>query len=121
MMFFEIDDYAAMKAALADMCAEFIRDCVPENAVFDCKLVANELLANALRYGGGSARFRAEKRGNEIRIAVKSARDYEPPEKSACSGTDAERGRGLFLVDAIGASRGYDAEEGICVIVKITE
>ena len=39
-MVFVIEDFAAMKAALADMCAEFRRDSVPETSVFDCKLVA---------------------------------------------------------------------------------
>ncbi|MDE5897237.1 MAG: ATP-binding protein [Clostridia bacterium] len=118
-MFFEIDDYTAMKAALAEMCSEFLRDSVPENAVFDCRLVANELLSNALRYGGGAARFRAERRGDRITISVKSSHDFEPPANSSCSGTEAESGRGLFLVDAVSESRLYDREKGICVVLRI--
>ena len=118
-MVFVIEDFAAMKAALADMCAEFSRDSVPETSVFDCKLVANELISNALRYGGGRAKFRVERQGNDVTISVKSFCDFVPPECSSCSGTDAENGRGLFLVDQISESRGYSREEGIYVVMKI--
>ncbi len=119
MMLFEIDGYIALKKALARMCAELTEEHVPEGAVFDCKLIANELLSNALRYGGGSARLRAMREGDCIRISVKSACDFRPPEKSSCSDTDAECGRGLYLVDAVSESRLYDREEGICVVVRI--
>ena len=119
MMLFEIDGYIALKKALADMCAELMEEEVPEGAVFDCKLIANELLSNALRYGGGSARFCATREGDTIRISVKSACDFTPPEKSTCSGTDAECGRGLYIVDAMSESRKYNREDGICVVVKI--
>ena len=119
MMFFEVDGYTALKAALTNMCSEFFKEEVPEDAVFDCKLVANELLSNALRYGGGKARFTAVRKGDEIHIAVKSEKEFEPPEKSVCSGTDAECGRGLYLVDAVSFSRLYTKEDGILVILKI--
>lgn len=121
MMFFQIDDYNGLKAALREMCAEFAEACVPAGAVFDCKLVASELLSNALRYGGGSARFTFERAGDCVRISVKSAEEFIPPERSVCSGATEERGRGLFLVDTIGESRRYSKEEGICVVVRIEE
>lgn len=120
-MFFDIDDFTSLKAALAEMCAVFRDDSVPEGAVFDCKLVAKELLSNALRYGGGSARLKFERADNEIRISVKSAREFEPPKVSVCSDVTAERGRGLYLVDALSDARAYSKEEGICVIVRIME
>ena len=120
-MFFEIDDYNALKAAVTKMCTRFRDESVPEGAVFDCKLVARELLSNALRYGGGSAKFAFERTGNEIRISVKSAVEFEPPTTSTCSEVTAERGRGLYLVDALSAARLYSKEEGICVIVRIME
>ncbi len=118
-MKFEIDDFASMKAALERICAAFEEEEVPEGAVFNCKLVANELLTNALRYGGGRARLQVVRMGSEIRISVKGEIDFVPPEKSSCSGVDAERGRGLYLVDAVSESRLYSKEEGICVTVKI--
>lgn len=121
MMFFEIDDYNALKAALDKMCASFRDEAIPEGAVFDCKLVARELLSNALRYGGGSATLTFERSGDEIRISVKSAVEFEPPKTSVCSDVTAERGRGLYLVDALSAARLYSEEQGICVVVRIVE
>ena len=119
MMNCEVDDFRALRAALEKMCAALERDAVPENAVFDCKLVASELLCNALRYGGGHAAFAAEKRDGEVIIRVRSANSFRPPEHVDCSAVDAEQGRGLFLVDALTVSRTYSEEDGICVIVRI--
>ncbi|MDE6676203.1 MAG: ATP-binding protein [Clostridia bacterium] len=120
-MLFEIENFLMLDDALAKMCAAFREEAIPENAVFDCKLVARELLSNALRYGGGRARFTFERSGEEIHIRVKSATDFVPPKVSVCSDVTAERGRGLYLVDAVSDERAYSKEEGICVIVKIEE
>lgn len=120
-MLFEIDNFLMLDDALAKMCAAFRESQIPEGAVFDCKLVARELLSNALRYGGGSARFSIERKGEEIRISVKSATEFAPPKVSVCSDVTAERGRGLFLVDAVSEARSYSKEEGIIVIVKIED
>ena len=115
----EVDDFRELREALEKMCAALERDAVPANAVFDCKLVASELLCNALRYGGGCTTFCAEKRENEVVIRVRSANNFRPPEHSACSSVDAERGRGMFLVDALTVSRTFSEKDGICVIVRI--
>lgn len=120
-MFFEVDDYNAMKAALRRMCASFAEDAVPENVVFGCKLVANELLSNALRYGGGRASFFVEKENGEIVIRVRSANAFCPPAQSVCSDVTAECGRGLYLVDAFSASRTYSERDGIRVVIRIAD
>lgn len=119
MMKFQVDDQGALKAALEAMCSALERAAVSENAVFDCKLVANELLVNALRHGGGHALFSAEMGVDEIVIRVRSGRPFCPPRAPVCSDVDAECGRGLFLVDALSVSRSYSEEEGISVIVRI--
>ena len=95
------------------------RGTVPENAVFDCKLVANELLINALRHGGGHTLFTAEMQADEVVIRVRSGSSFRPPEKPACSDVNAECGRGLFLVDALSASCSYSETDGICVVIRI--
>ncbi|HIX08699.1 MAG TPA: ATP-binding protein [Firmicutes bacterium] len=115
----EVDDFRALRAALERMCAALEEASVPENAVFDCKLVASELLCNALRYGGGSAAFAAEARDGEVVIRVRSANNFRPPEHVSCSAVDSERGRGLFLVDALTVSRTYSEEDGVCVVIRI--
>ena len=118
-MKFVIEDYNALKRALHEMCAGFAAEDVPEQELFDCKLVADELLSNVLQHGGGKAYFCAAKEGDVIRISVRGAQDFRPPEKSACSGVDAECGRGLFLVDAVCESRDYTDGEGIRVVIRI--
>ena len=119
MMYFEIDGYAALRAALDKLCAELTRGKVPAGKVFDSKLALNELVINALRYGGGRAYVSAERRGQEIRITVRSEIAYCPPEESVCPDSGATRGRGMYLVDALCASRAYNEEEGICIILCI--
>lgn len=118
-MEFEIRNFNALKKALHRMCETLFAENVPEETVFDTKVVATELVSNALQHGGGTAHFKAELSESEIRISVKSAKPFCPPERSVCSPVTAERGRGLFLVDAIGTSRQYSEQEGVCVVVLI--
>ena len=118
-MYFEIDDYNALRQALPEMCNVFTQEALPEDAVFNSRLVATELLSNVLQHGGGRAYFRVQREGSEIRISVKGANDYRPPEKSTLADVNAERGRGLFLVDEYCVCRDYSELEGIRVILKI--
>lgn len=118
-MYFEIDDYSALKAALRNMCIKFSLENVPEETLFDSKLVATELLSNVLQHGGGTAYFRAELHDGKIMLSVRSTNDFRPPEQSSCSEATAERGRGLFLVDTICEDRDYNERDGICVHIRI--
>lgn len=113
-----IHDYNALKNALHTMCTQLEARSVPQEAVFHSKLVADELLSNALQHGGGSASFWMEYDGSEITLSVKGAKAFRPPEHSACSPVEAECGRGLFLVDNFGV-RGYSEERGITVVITI--
>ncbi len=117
-MDFEIDNFNALHAALNEMCADLLSRSVPDEKVFDCKLVATELLSNVLQHGGGKAFFRAGVSGDEIVLSVKSEYDYRPPEYSACAGVLQEYGRGLFLVDCYCVRREYNETEGIKAVIK---
>lgn len=119
MMIFKIDGYNALRVALHQMSVFLQGENLSEGTVFNCKLVADELVSNALQYGGGSAVFSFELCGDTVRIVVKSANEFCPPEESSCSDSFSERGRGLFLVDAVSEERYYSREEGISVIVRI--
>ena len=119
MMVERIQSYDALKKVLLKMCAEIYREEDPEEAVFQGKLVVSELVANALRYGGGEAVLSVRRENAEIRVAVKSKNSFRPPETSRCSSVDEEKGRGLFLVDSFALSRGYSEEEGVCVVLRI--
>ncbi len=114
-----IEDFASLREALGRLCEAL--GGLPEETVFDSRLVANELLSNALRYGGGRARLCYGFGGGEVHISVKSANGFRPPEKTSLSAPLSERGRGLFLVDELVSSRLYDEEEGICVILRFRE
>ncbi len=118
MMSFEIDNFTAIKEALEKMCLHLLDCSVPEERVFDSKVVASELLSNALKHGGGRARFCAELTEEGVLISVKSANYFCPPQASTCSSPSAEGGRGLFLVDAMGTRR-FSEEKGITVIIRL--
>ena len=118
-MKFEIGDYNALRAALARMCAGLAEASVPEGTVFDSKLVANELVINALRYGGGRAYFSFRAGENGVRISVRSEIAFRPPETVSRTDPQAERGRGLYLVDMLAGDRDYSEEEGVIVVVPI--
>ena len=117
-MYFEIGDYNALRKALQEMCVAFGNE-FSEETVFNSKLVATELLSNVLQHGGGRARFRVERAGNEIRICVQSDHPYRPPEKSSCADLYAECGRGLYLVDAYCERRTYSEKDGVTVFLKV--
>ncbi len=114
-----IEDGNALKRALHEMCERLRADMVPEAAVFDCKVVAHELIENALQYGGGKAYFSYERAGRELRVTVRSEISFRPPDVIVRADVEAERGRGLYLVDALSASRKFSEKEGICAIIEI--
>ncbi len=114
-MRFEIDSYASLRGALRTICEGM--GGVSESALFDCKLVIDELVSNVLQHGGGRAYLSVE-RQERIRISVRGENAFRPPERSVLSPLNAERGRGLYLVDALVLSRTYSEEEGIVVLIE---
>ncbi len=114
-----VRSFPALKAEIARMCGALEEMGVPENAVFSSRVVAHELLTNALEYGGGEAVFSFLKEGDEITICVRAKRAFRPPEKAARAELYAERGRGLFLVDALSVRRDYSEEAGIIAVIAI--
>ena len=114
-----VSGYAALKAEIARMCGALKGMGVPENAVFSSRVVAHELLTNALEYGGGEAQFSFRRAGDEITICVQAKRPFRPPEKAARADLYAERGRGLYLVDALSVRRDYSEEAGIIAVIAI--
>lgn len=118
-MEFEITTYGALKEAWACISADL--EGLPEGLVFDSRLALCELVVNALRYGGGRAFVHAERRGGEVLISVRSENGYRPPERSQCPSAESERGRGLFLVDALCAVREFSEEEGVRIVLRPKE
>lgn len=117
-MEFEIDDFFRLKQALLEMCRLFALEQVPKETVFSAKLVADELITNALKHGGGKAFLSVSRGEGEIYLNVKSLKSFSPPEKSVCPDVLSESGRGLFLVDSF-CDKKETTPFGIKVTIKI--
>ena len=104
-MAYEIYDHNSLKAAVEKTCAFLASHAVSEEKVFDCKLVAYELLANTLEHSGGKAWLQVVIEGDKIHVIVRAERTYCPPQRGACPSQEAERGRGLYLVDKLSEAR----------------
>lgn len=118
-MYFEIDNYNALKAALNTLCTRLTQKDVPQETVYESKLVADELLSNALRHGGGKAYFSVCLDGDMISLSVRSLHAFRPPDESVLVNREAENGRGLYIVDRIVETRGYSEEGGTSVVIRI--
>ena len=118
-MYFEIDNYNALKTALNTLCAGLTQQDVPQETVYDSRLVADELLSNALRHGGGKAFFSVDIGDDMISLSVRSLHSFRPPDKSLLSSRESEHGRGLYIVDTIVETRRYSEEGGTSVVIRI--
>lgn len=118
-MRFEACCYEDLRASLRTVCDDLLGKGVAENTVFDSRLVIFELVSNIFQHGGGKAFVTVEADSRAIGISVRGERAFRPPEKSECSPVDAERGRGLFLVDAVASGRSYSEEKGVCVTLPL--
>ena len=122
-MIFEVNDYAALKRAVESFCG-FLRDKqVPEERVFDSRLVVNELIGNILRHSNGKASFQGGIQDGFVEIYIRSTQStaFIPPEKTALPAEiTSEHGRGLFLVDSVSSER-IVLKDGVCVKIRIVK
>jgi anti-sigma regulatory factor (Ser/Thr protein kinase) len=108
-----------MHQSIADFC-RFLSDFgLTEDNIFDCRLVANELLGNVLRHAKTQACFQGDIADGYVQLLVQSNSPFVPPEKSVCSDVYSEHGRGLFLVDSVCAERVYREDGSIVIKIKI--
>ena len=118
-MFIKVDNFIALQTAMERLC-EFLQNRnVPQENVFDSKLVVSELVGNVLKHSRGVATLESEVADGLISIKVSSSTVFIPPEKSVCSDVYAEHGRGLFLVDSVCESRTTTDKGEILVTIKI--
>ena len=119
MLQFEIKDVTAMQNALADFCT-FLNECqVPQERIFDSRLVANELVANVLKHAGEVAWFTGGIKNGFIEVAVRSQNGFYPTRCNVCSDVYSEHGRGLFLVDRLCVERRLGDDGAIVVVLKM--
>lgn len=84
-MFVEVKNFEALRAAMKQLCDFLEERDVPEDSVFDSKLVVSELVSNVLQHSDGTAFLEGEIRGNFIELKVRSTVRFCPPEESCCS------------------------------------
>ena len=117
-MYFEIFDYNTLKSALHNLCRGLREFNVPQDAVCDSKLVADELVSNALQHGGGKAYLTVEVTEDLISLRVKGAYAFSPPDETMMVKVDAERGRGLYIIDALVETRESSFDGGTFVTIR---
>ena len=92
---------------------------ISSEQIFDCRLVANELIGNVFRHSKGVARLCMAVKNGFVEICVYSTEEgYTPPKTSSCSDVYAENGRGLYLIDSICYERVCTQDGGIMVKIK---
>ena len=119
-MIFEVKNFQALRRAMEELSRYLEESHVPEEDVFDSKLVVSELVGNVLRHSDGVASLEGEIRGNFIELKVRSSVCFCPPEKSCCPDAMAEGGRGLFIVDSVCTERTFTEDGSIRVLIEIS-
>jgi anti-sigma regulatory factor (Ser/Thr protein kinase) len=114
----DVKNLIEMQAATREFGEALLAYGVPQERVFDCRLIASELLANVLKHAGSTATLQWLLGEEQVEIFVLSPIPYEPPKESRCSGIYAESGRGLFLIDRFSYERTVTEDGAIKVTVK---
>jgi anti-sigma regulatory factor (Ser/Thr protein kinase) len=120
-MFYEVENTATLQAALQALCDFLHAQNVPQNSVFDCRLVACELLGNVLRHAQGKASIHSEIKDGCVEIRIDSKDIFFPKKKAVCADVYAENGRGLFLVESVIGNKIRCEEGSLFVYIQIEE
>ena len=104
-MIFEIDDYLALHKAMENVRRFLVEHDVPDERVFDARLVMSELVGNVLKHAKTSATLGVEISDGFVEMRVRSDIPFVPPTVSKKAELLAESGRGLFLVDCVSEER----------------
>lgn len=116
-MVFQIDDYSSLRRSVEELCDFLSAQQVSPEGVFDCKLVAFEMLGNVLKHTQGGAELHGELKDGFVELKIFTEQAFFA-EKISCSGVDAESGRGLFLVDSVCAVREQIQDGGVLIKIK---
>ena len=117
-MWLEVKTLTDLRRVAETLCNGWIEREIPQDKIFDCRLVVNELVGNVLRHSDGIAFVASSVEDGSVEIRIRSTKPFFPPLVSVCSPTEAESGRGLFLVDNVSVSRIVTEDGEIKVLVK---
>lgn len=96
---------ACRVAAMRRLTRTYLNWCGLPELVDDATLIVSELVTNAIQHGNGAqVTFTMTVCGNVLRLVVHNETPGRPAVRDADD--DAERGRGLFLVNCLAASHG---------------
>ncbi len=115
-----IQDYTKMTEAIRSACKDLAQKSVPEDRLYDCRLIATELIANVIQHQHTAADLSVELQKDDIRITVESAcrPDFDICAVLQPSAYDTT-GRGLFIVKELCDNRVYRTEYGVTALLKI--
>lgn len=118
-MVFKIENYATLRSAIEEFCDFLSLSSVPQNSIFDSKLVLYELLGNVVKHTGGNASLQGSVKNGFVEVKILSSAPFQMPKHNPCADVHAEHGRGLFLVDSVCYERLETEDGGILVRIKI--
>ena len=118
-MIFRIDNYLSLREAMENVTRTLAEHDVPDERVFDARLVVSELVGNVLRHAQTAATLAVEIGDGFVKVLVQSDLPFVPPTVSKKAELFAESGRGLFLVDSVSDERTCTKDGQICVRIKI--
>lgn len=118
-MWMKIKDYATLQAAVENLTEHLTLQGLTQDKIFDCKLVACELLGNVLKHGNGEGELYAELEDGFVSIRVTSESTFVLPKEITCSDLLSEHGRGLYLVHTLCEGEIRSGEDGISVKISI--
>ncbi len=118
-MLFEITDYQSFKRVMEDFCAFLTKQKISAEQIFDSRLAVHELLANVLQHTSGGARLRAELVEDFLQISLQAEQTFFPPQLTTLPSTQAERGRGLYLIDRLAERRVVTPEGEWILYIRI--
>ena len=100
-MIVKVSDYEGLQPALAKLCEFLSEQSIPQERIFDCKLVACELLGNVLKHSGSETGLKSRIEEEFIELKIFSEKFFPLPKKIECSDVFSENGRELFLISKL--------------------
>lgn len=118
-MFLKVNNLKDLQEAMERLCDFLLLSQIPQESIFDSKLVVSELVGNVLKHSDGIASLHTEVKDGLINLKITSSKPYVLPEKSVCSDVFSEHGRGLFLVDRVCLTRSQTSDGEIIVTLAV--
>lgn len=118
MIKFEVDAIEEMNGELSAFIDYMLNSSVDEDAVFYSRLVSCELITNAIKHCGSSAKFSAEVCENSVKITVCASKPKGCISIPELPDVLAESGRGLYIINEISGGNVSISGGAVTVIIK---